>query len=138
MTETRKDQSAISLLIDGEDSGALWEEKSGGGVGSDRTTIYRGGRKGPKELGGKQVYGQVTLVTTVDLSIHAPKIKGWQKKAGIARCSVQDQALDANDVPFGAPFVSNGRLEEVKEPERSSSDSEAAKVTVVIDIDEIG
>ena len=138
MAETRKDQSSISLTIDGEDTGAVWEEKSGGGVTADNTVIYRGGRKGPKNIGGKKAYGPVTLVTTMDLDIHLPRIKRWQNKVGDVRCAVKDQALDANDVAFGPPHISLGTLEEVKEPERSSSDSGAAQVTVIVGIDQIG
>lgn len=134
MAGNRKDQSAISVTIDGEDTG-IWEMKSGGEVDSDDTKIYPGGRQAPISLGGKQIPGPITLTRTVFLERDWPKIKGWMNRAGKASVVVKDQPLDADDNAFGAPLVQKGKLKTVTPPDRDSTDSGAAQVVIVVSID---
>jgi hypothetical protein len=135
MRGTRKDQSALSVTIDGEDTG-IWEKKTGGGMGSDNSLIYPGGRARPVSIGGKQIPGAVTLVRTVDLDRDWPKIKLWQNKCGKQKpVIVKDQALDADDNVFGSPFTQVGTLTACNEPERDSEDSGAAQVTIEVAVE---
>jgi hypothetical protein len=132
---SRKDQSALSVTIDGEDTG-IWEKKTGGGMGSDNSLIYPGGRARPVSIGGKQIPGPVTLVRTVDLDRDWPKIKLWQSKCGKQKpVIVKDQALDADDNVFGSPFTQIGTLTACNEPERDSEDSSAAQVTIEVAVE---
>lgn len=135
MRGTRKDQSALSVTIDGEDTG-IWETKTGGGMGSDNELIYPGARARPVSIGGKQIPGPVTLVRTVDLDRDWPIIKLWQGKCGKQkRVVVKDQALDEDDNVFGSPYVQTGTLTACNEPERDSKDSSAAQVTIEVAVD---
>src|SRR5689334_15443465 len=104
MAGNRKDQSAVSASIDGEDTG-YWEKKTGGAVDSDDTKIYPGARRAPESLGGKQLPENITLTRTFDLSRDLPKIKTWMNRAGKAHVVIKDQTLDADDNVFGAPLV---------------------------------
>jgi hypothetical protein len=135
MAGNRKDQSAISVTIDGVDTGGYWEMKSGGEVDSDDTQIYPGARQAPVSLGGKQIPGPITLTRTFFLDRDLPKIKGWMNRVGKARVVVSDQPLDADDNAFGTPLVQTGKLKTVTPPERDSTDSGAAQVVIIVSID---
>jgi len=134
MAGNRKDQSAITITIDGVDTG-LWEKKSGGMIDSDDTKIYPGGRQAPQSLGGKQIPENITAVRTFFLDRDLPKIKGWMNRAGKASVVVKDQALDPDDNVFGAPLVQSGKLKSVTPPERDSEASDAAQVTIEVSVD---
>jgi hypothetical protein len=134
MAGNRKDQSAVTVTIDGEDTG-LWEKKTGGAVDSDDTKIYPGGRKAPESLGGKQLPENVTLTRTFFLDRDLPRIKVWMNRAGKGRVVIKDQALDADDNVFGAPLVQSGKLKMVTPPERDSEGSDAAQVVIEVSID---
>lgn len=134
MAGNRKDQSAITVTIDGENTG-IWEMKSGGGVDSDETLIYPGARQAPVALGGKQLPEQITLTRTYDLDRDQPKIKIWMNRAGKASVIVKDQSLDADDNAFGNPLVQKGRLKTVNPADRDSTDSGAAQVSIVVSVD---
>jgi hypothetical protein len=134
MAGNRKDQSAITVSIDGIDTG-IWEMKSGGEVDSDDTQIYPGARQAPVSLGGKQIPGPITLTRTFDLTRDLGQIKGWMNKAGKARVTVKDQPLDADDNPFGTAIVQTGKLKTVTPPDRDSTDSGAAQVVIVVSVD---
>jgi hypothetical protein len=134
MAGNRKDQSAITVTIDGEDTD-VWEMRSGGEVDSDDTQIYPGARRAPVSLGGKQIPGPVTLTRTFDLARDLPQIKRWMNRAGKATVKIKDQPLDANDTAFGNPIVQTGILKTVTPPERDSTDSGAAQVVIVVSID---
>lgn len=134
MAGNRKDQSAITVTIDGVDTG-YWEKRSGGAVDSDDTKIYPGARKAPVSLGGKQLPENVTLTRTFDLSRDLPEIKKWMNRAGKAEVVIKDQPLDADDNVFGAPMVQSGKLKMVTPPERDSEASDAAQVVLEVSID---
>ena len=134
MAGNRKDQSSITVSIDGEDTG-VWEMKSGGEVDSDDTQIYPGARQAPVSLGGKQIPGPITLTRTCFLERDMPKIKGWMNRTGKARVTVKDQPLDADDNAFGSAIVQTGKLKTVTPPERDSTDSGAAQVVIVVSVD---
>jgi hypothetical protein len=131
----RKDQSAITVTIDGLDTGGVWEKKTGGAIDSDDTKIYPGARQAPQSLGGKQLPENITLVRTFDLDRDLPKIKGWMNRAGKASVVVKDQPLDADDNAFGAPLVQSGKLKMVSGIDRDSEDSGAAQVSLEVSID---
>lgn len=135
MAGNRKDQSAVTVTIDGEDAG-VWEKKTGGGMDSDSTLIYPGGRARPVGLGGKQIPGRATLVRTVYLERDWPKLKLWMSKVGKQKPVImKDQPLDADDNVYGSPLVQSGVLKMVQEPDRESDSSDAAQVTIEVTID---
>jgi hypothetical protein len=134
MAGSRKDQSAISVTIDGVDTG-IWEKRSGGMIDSDETRIYPGGRKAPISLGGKQLPENITLTRTFFLDRDLPVIKTWMNRAGRASVIVKDQALDADDNSYGSPIVQSGKLKAVTPPERDSEASDAAQVILEVSID---
>jgi hypothetical protein len=136
MAGNRKDQSAITVTIDGADTG-LWEKKTGGMIDSDDTKIYPGGRHAPESLGGKQLPENITCVRTFFLDRDLPKIKVWMNRAGKAAVVVKDQPLDADDNVFGNPLVQSGKLKSVSPPERDSEASDAAQITIEVSVDGI-
>lgn len=133
---SRQDQSAITVLVDGENTG-IWDKKTGGARTSE-TTKYRPGSMGlPVSLGGWADTENITVSRYYDLARDhvSGLVKRLMHKSGRARVTINDQPLNPEGVPVGAPLTFNGTLIGCTPPERDSESTDAAMLEIEVEID---
>jgi len=128
---SRQDQGAITVVIDGENTG-IWDKLSGGEVDSEETKYKPGGMAKEISLGGSVNTGNVTISRLYVLARDHVKIKQWISRVGKAVVTVSKQPLDVDGNAFGDPLVYNGILKMVTPPELDSESNDAALVELEV------
>jgi hypothetical protein len=142
---SRQDQYAITVSIDGLDSG-VWDKKTGGETDSEETKYRPGGMAEAVSLGGSRMVGNVTLQRLYTISRdHAG---GWNKgsgpgldivvlrqRVGRATVVIKEQPLDINGAAFGiAPVTYHGTLKRVSTPDVDSESNDAGLIEIEVTI----
>jgi hypothetical protein len=128
---SRQDQGAISVAIDGVNTG-IWDKLSGGEVDSEETKYKPGAMANEISLGGSVNTGNVTVSRLYVLNRDHVNIKGWIARVGKAAVTVSKQPLDVDGNAFGDPLVYAGILKMVTPPELDSESNDAALVELEI------
>lgn len=131
MAGSRADQYAVSVNIDGLDTG-IWDTCDGGEMGSEETKYKPGGMNPQVSLGGSQELGNVTVARLYDLDRDNPFIRTWMNRCGKASVVVTKQPLDVDGNVYGDPLVYSGLLMTVTPPSHDSESSDAARVELEI------
>ena len=128
---SRKDQSSLTIIVDGRPLG-VFDKRSGGGVDSEETK-YREGAMGPQlSLGGPVTVENVTATRLFKLQRDSELLHWLLARVGQARATVSEQPLDAEGFPFGRPFVWTGGLKTVTKGEHDSMSSDPDTFDIVI------
>lgn len=128
---SRQDQYAVSVRIDGTDTG-VWDKLSGGEIDSEETKYKPGGMAAAVSLGGSVEVGNVTVSRLYVLDRDHTVIKTWINRVGKANVVVTKQSLDVDGNSFGAPLVYQGTLKTVTPPEVDSESNDAALVEIEV------
>lgn len=134
MAGSRQDQYAVTVVIDGVNTG-IWDKCSGGEMGSEETKYKPGGLQKQISLGGSQNLDNLTVSRIFDLDRDAPALKNWMNRAGKADCVVTKQTLDVDGNVYGPPLVYSGILMRVAPPEHDSESSDAGLVEIEVSTD---
>lgn len=128
---SRQDQYAVSVSIDGTDTG-IWDKLSGGEIDSEETKYKPGGMATAVSLGGSVEVGNVTVSRLYVLPRDHAVIKTWINRVGKATVVVTKQSLDVDGNSFGSPLVYQGTLKTVTPPEVDSESNDAALVELEV------
>lgn len=128
---SRQDQYAVSVAIDGQDTG-VWDKMSGGEVDSEELKYRPGGMASQVSLGGSVTVGNVTLSRLYVLDRDHVSVKGWISRVGKAAVTVTKQPLDVDGNAFGQPIVYTGKLKRVTPPEHDSESNDAGMVEIEV------
>jgi hypothetical protein len=122
---TRKDQWAVSVVVDGKNLG-IWDQLTGGEVDS-ADSIYRPGAMGlPISLGGYVTVGALTVQRLYDIDRDGPIIHWLIGRAGKGSVTIHKKSLDTDGNVYGPVMTYVARLKKVTPPEADSMLADAA------------
>jgi len=130
-TPSRADTHAVSVEIDGKDTG-IWDKFGGGGIDSEETKYNPGGMVEQVSLGGRKTVENVTVSRLYDLDRDHVQVKNWIDRVGKAQVKVIKQHMSKDGLVYGDPLTYTGTLKRVTPPELDSESSDAALIELEI------
>lgn len=128
----RQNNHRTTLTVDGVYLGA-WESKTGGDSDSNTVQWQQAGMGGQISLGGAQITANVVLSRLEDAEILAQK-KWLRSRSGKGVCTITEQPLDDEGVPYGDPDVYQGVLKRAKGSDRNSNANSAAEFECEVEV----
>jgi hypothetical protein len=108
-TGTREDTNYVSLSIDGRDMG-WYQTMTGGEVDSEESLFFPGGGGARVSLGGRRIYGNITLGRNYDYARDHP-LWGWLvSRVGAGDAAIGRQPVDVDGNVQGQPIVYRATL----------------------------
>lgn len=131
MAGARQDTHAVSVEINGVDTG-IWDKQGSGGVDSEETKYNPGGMVEAVSLGGRKTVENVTVSRLYDLDRDHVSVKTWINLVGKGQVKVIKQFMSQDGAIYGEPLVYTGTLKRVTPPELDSESSDAALIELEI------
>jgi hypothetical protein len=127
---SRTDQYDVTVTIEGLGALGTFDKFTGGEVDSDEQKYRPGGMADPVSLGGAVTMGNVVVSRNWVLG----RDQGYSHKllslVGRAWIWAVKQPLDIHKVPYGRPFIYQGKIKSVKLPEHDSTASDPAMIDI--------
>lgn len=138
MTVTRQDLFAVTVTVNGQDTGGVWSARSGGEVDSEETLYHPGGAQAPVSLGGRRTYGALTIQRGFDPVRDGPLQRVLLAAVGSGRVVCVSQALDADGNAYsGVRLTYTGTLKTYTPPEHNAESNDAAVMQLDVTVESV-
>lgn len=129
----RENQFRWTLTVDGRNCG-VWAETDDHAKDSEEAKTRPGAGEAEESLGGVTSYDNLNMTARWDRLLHPDLERFLDSRVGRGVAVATRQALDRDNMPFGAPLVHSGTLKKLVRPGSNSDGSDASNLQVELTI----
>lgn len=131
----RKDQSSVSLTVDGQAMPFVHNRREGGSVTSEDNKSFPGGMRPQKAHGAPATVDNVTLGGEFEPNRDHEMLRWLKSRVGKGKCVVTEQQLDVDGNTLGRPDTWTGVLLSVSTGEYDASSGEPRELEIEVSTD---